>query len=346
MWNIVMSEEQEQKLNIGKKLKDARVANGFTLDDLQQATKIQKRYLIAIEDEQFDELPGDFYVRAFIKQYANTVGLNGNELLKEYDDYLPKTKTADYSEHLNEAVEPRRSGNRPTAVKRIDGMRKYLPTIIISVIVLVILAAIWVTAIARNHNDSSKIDSSSVSVSGESSKKKASSSSKKTTKKAKDDLKLTQSSRTANAVTYRSTKALSKATSLEITTTGTSTNSVMVDGTTRLSRTMTANGKQTVALAKNARSITIRVGNARVTKIKIGNQTLDFTDNNRYPATRVVTILLGNETASSSSSSSSTVSSTQRTNNNQSNVTTQTSRTQGTTTQRNNGTAQQTTTRQ
>ncbi|WP_295729871.1 RodZ domain-containing protein [uncultured Limosilactobacillus sp.] len=338
-----MSEEQEQKLNIGKKLKDARVANGFTLDDLQQATKIQKRYLIAIEDENFDELPGDFYVRAFIKQYANTVGLNGNDLLKEYDDYLPKTKTADYSEHLNEAVEPRRSGNRRNAVARIDGLRKYLPTIIISVIVLVILAAIWVTAIARNHRDSSKIDSSSVSVSGESSKKKTTSSFKKSSKKDQE-IKLTESSRTANAVAYRSTKALSKATNLQITTTGTSTNSVIVDGTTRLSRTMGTNNKQTVALAKNARSITIRIGNARVTKIKFGNQTLDITNHNRYPATRVVTILLGSQTNHSSSSS---VVNDSRMSNSQTRTATQTSRTGQTTTQRSNGTVtRQTTTSQ
>ena len=298
-----MSEEQEKQLNIGQKLKDARIANGFTIDDLQQATKIQKRYLLAIEDEKFDELPGDFYVRAFIKQYANTVGLNGNELLQEYDDYLPQTKTEDYSEHLTEAVETRRTGaKRSTTADRIDGLRRYLPTMIISLIVIVVLVAIWVTAIARNHKDSSKIDSSSVSVSGESSKKKASSSKKKSTKKTNNNIKLTEGTRTASAVTY-SAKSLKKSADLQITTSGTSTNSVIVDGTTRLSRTMQDGDKRTVVLAKNTSSVTIRVGNARSTKIKIGNKTLDFTDHNRYPATRVITINFGSNTEKSDSSS-------------------------------------------
>ena len=202
-----MSEEKDQKneLHIGKKLKEARQSKGMTLDDLQQATKIQKRYLIAIEDEKFDELPGDFYVRAFVKQYANTVGLNGSDLLKDYDEQLPETKTATYSDHLDEAVETRRGRQHQVTADRIDQLRHYLPTIIVVLVVVVILGGIWLTAIVRNHqNASTKIDSSSVKVSGESSHK-AKKTAKKTRKKShKSNLKLTESSRTANAVVYRS----------------------------------------------------------------------------------------------------------------------------------------------
>ena len=173
-----MSENEEKRPEVGKKLHDARVAKGYTLDDLQQATKIQKRYLIAIEDEKFDELPGDFYVRAFVKQYADTVGLDGEDLLKEYDDDLPKAKTDEYSEHIAQAVETRATSKRK--LTKVNDARKYLPTVIAIVIVVIVLAAIWLTAIVRGHRDSStKIDNSSVKVSGESSKKSSSSSKKK-----------------------------------------------------------------------------------------------------------------------------------------------------------------------
>ncbi len=52
--------------DIGTILKEARKEKGLTLDDLQQTTKIQKRYLIAIEDGDFAALPGKFYVQKLL----------------------------------------------------------------------------------------------------------------------------------------------------------------------------------------------------------------------------------------------------------------------------------------
>lgn len=69
---------------IGEQLRKAREAKGLSISDIEKATKIQSRYLEAIENNDFDKLPGDFYVRAFIRQYAQIVGLDGKELLSQY----------------------------------------------------------------------------------------------------------------------------------------------------------------------------------------------------------------------------------------------------------------------
>lgn len=296
--------EQQKHVEIGKKLQKARQAKGYTLDDLQQITKIQKRYLIAIEDEKFDELPGDFYVRAFVKQYADTVGLDGDDLLKEYEDDLPKAKTAEYSDHIAQAVESRAS-QRKTIGNQVSRSRRYVPTIIITVVIILVLAAIWFTAIARSHRDSStRIDNSSVSVSGES-RKKASSSSKKVVKKtAKDTIKLKQASRNDTSVTYTADK-LTADTTLRINPADRAWMQVQANNNSLLNRTLNANEKTSVKVNKDTTSLVITVGNARSTKLRIGNQTIDFTENGRYQNTRTVTINFGNQQSSSSSSSSS-----------------------------------------
>lgn len=300
------NEQQNQNTEIGNKLRQARQAKGYTLDDLQQITKIQKRYLIAIEDEKFDELPGDFYVRAFVKQYANTVGLDGDELLKEYDDDLPRVKTSEYSDHIAQAVETRAS-QRKTISNSVNRSKRYLPTVIIACVIILVLAAIWVTAIARSHRDSStRIDSSSVSVSGES--RKASSSSKKSSSKAtnKSTLKLKQTTRNETSVTYTADK-LTADTNLVINPTQRSWMQVRANNSSDLlNRTLEAKAKTTVRINKDTTSLVITVGNARATTLKIGNQKIDFTDNGRYQNTRTVTINFGAQASSSSSSVSST----------------------------------------
>src|SRR5699024_10428986 len=53
---------------------------------IQAETKIQKRYLVAIEQDDFNALPGKFYARAFIKEYAQAVGLDPDEVLQGFDE--------------------------------------------------------------------------------------------------------------------------------------------------------------------------------------------------------------------------------------------------------------------
>lgn len=75
--------------NVGEVLKQARLQQGLSLEEVEEITKIRKRYLQAIENGRFQELPGNFYVRAFIKSYAEAVQLNPHEVLQLYKNFLP-----------------------------------------------------------------------------------------------------------------------------------------------------------------------------------------------------------------------------------------------------------------
>lgn len=75
---------------LGTLLKVTREKKGYTLDELQETTKIQKRYLEAIEAGRYDRLPGPFYARAFIRSVADVLGLDPDLLLKQYGHELPK----------------------------------------------------------------------------------------------------------------------------------------------------------------------------------------------------------------------------------------------------------------
>ncbi|SET39629.1 protein RodZ, contains Xre-like HTH and DUF4115 domains [Salinibacillus kushneri] len=83
-------------MELGQRLKEAREEKGLSLSNIQEMTKIQTRYLQAIEEGQLSVLPGTFYTRAFIREYANTVGLNADQLLEEYEEELPSSEQEEY----------------------------------------------------------------------------------------------------------------------------------------------------------------------------------------------------------------------------------------------------------
>ncbi|PGY10741.1 RodZ domain-containing protein [Bacillus sp. AFS031507] len=86
---------------LGNRLKEARLAKGLSLDDVQSMTKIQKRYLIGIEEGNYASMPGNFYVRAFIKQYAEALSLNPDEIFETYKGEIPATYNDDLPQQLS-----------------------------------------------------------------------------------------------------------------------------------------------------------------------------------------------------------------------------------------------------
>jgi cytoskeleton protein RodZ len=69
---------------VGAILRRARNRRKVELSEIEAATRIRLRYLKAIEDEEWDVLPGGVYTRGFIRTYANFLGLDGDRLAADY----------------------------------------------------------------------------------------------------------------------------------------------------------------------------------------------------------------------------------------------------------------------
>jgi cytoskeleton protein RodZ len=69
---------------IGASLRDARLRQGLDFPEVEHGTKIRAKYLRAIEDEEFDVLPSETYVKGFLRSYAEYLGLDGQPYVDEY----------------------------------------------------------------------------------------------------------------------------------------------------------------------------------------------------------------------------------------------------------------------
>lgn len=130
--------------DLGQMLKKARMENKISLDDLSDSTKIRKRYLEAIEEGNYKVLPGNFYVKAFIKNYAEAVGLDPFEVLQLYQTDNPAAEV--------EPVEPIR-GKR--MIRNTENFGKWASTAVIVSFVVLILGGIYYF-ISLNYGSGSK----------------------------------------------------------------------------------------------------------------------------------------------------------------------------------------------
>ncbi|MEH6994716.1 RodZ domain-containing protein [Neobacillus drentensis] len=115
---------------LGNRLKDARLAKGLSLEDLQSITKIQKRYLIGLEEGNYSSMPGNFYVRAFVKQYAEALQLNPDEIFETYKNEIPATHNDDLTEQLS------RVKTRKTVSEGSSKIFDIIPKVLIGVFII------------------------------------------------------------------------------------------------------------------------------------------------------------------------------------------------------------------
>ena len=122
---------------IGATLREARNRRKVELSEVEAAIKIRVRYLQAIENEEWDALPGDAYARGFIRTYAYHLGLDGERLA---DDYR-RSVAPPGAERVPKRVEP-----VPTAMRgEGSGVSSRL---LIPVVCLILVAAVVAIALA------------------------------------------------------------------------------------------------------------------------------------------------------------------------------------------------------
>lgn len=322
---------------LGDKLKAARREKGLSLDDLQQITKIQKRYLVAIEEGNYSVMPGKFYTRAFIKQYAEAVDVDSTQLFADFDSEVPESQ--------QEVVEQEQSRARkkaaPLATHSVGGQNSsrnrffdILPKILIALFILFILFIIWYFVFARDNdknvatpNDSEqtvKVNDETGSSTRKSddakknddsaAKKKAADDKAAEKKKAEDKKKADEKDKkmaiekgqtSGNATSYTVSNA--DKLSLEISASGGDTwIGVSTAAGANIYNGIVKDGSSSDEIdAKDNKSISIVVGNAPVTTVKVNGEKIELAPT---LVKQVLTIKLddsGSDSSSDSDSSSS-----------------------------------------
>jgi cytoskeleton protein RodZ len=86
-------------MSFGEKLREARESKGYSLDYIEEETKIRKLYIDALERETFNVLPPRVYATGFVRRYSKFLELNADEMVEEFQ------RLAYYDEPLHEEPE-------------------------------------------------------------------------------------------------------------------------------------------------------------------------------------------------------------------------------------------------
>jgi cytoskeleton protein RodZ len=126
--------------SFGERLRREREMRGVTINEIAESTKISRRHLEALENEDFDSLPGGIFNKGFVRAYARFLGIDEDQAV------------ADYTASSNETPEP--EDKFPLEIHdlpdpKLNPKRSTLPLILALLALLAVLAIFWTKS--RSH---------------------------------------------------------------------------------------------------------------------------------------------------------------------------------------------------
>src|ERR671938_333382 len=129
--------------DIGATLREARIRARIDIHEVESATKIRAKYLRALENEEWEQLPGPTFVRTFLRTYGDYLGLDSKMLVEEYKQRFERPTPQDLL-----PFSPRSAGRRQRG--RGWGVP---PFAIVSVIIVLLLGALYALGQLGNSSD-------------------------------------------------------------------------------------------------------------------------------------------------------------------------------------------------
>jgi hypothetical protein len=120
---------------IGHSLREARERQGLGYPEIELATKIRAKYIRALEEEDFTAIPGDAYIRGFLRTYAEYLGLDGDVYVDEY--------ASRFITSWRDELPPRPERRKIRARERPIERRAVLIALVGIVVITVLVFAAW-----------------------------------------------------------------------------------------------------------------------------------------------------------------------------------------------------------
>jgi len=91
---------------IGSSLREARMRAKIDISEIEAQTKIRAKYLRALENEEWDLLPGPTFVKTFLRTYADYLGLDARNLVEQYRSRYERTSATELTPSPSRSTTP------------------------------------------------------------------------------------------------------------------------------------------------------------------------------------------------------------------------------------------------